>query len=179
MNDLITHVKGVLETTYPSYELVVSEVHDYYNLPFSTFACKDNTLIIYISFYIKPINQELLYMYEITNIPVPYHMNDKLIDETESKYTYINIKPTTEILAMGRSSQINLNYNDLVHCIQMSNQAVTLFAPVGVAEDLSKTQHFLCGEIKQELKLLKESITAIPFQEITEQIQQLASNLEV
>ena len=46
MNDLITHVKGVLETTYPNYELIVSEVHDYYNLPFSTFACKDNTLII-------------------------------------------------------------------------------------------------------------------------------------
>ena len=34
MNDLITHVKSVLETTYPSYELVVFEVHDYYNLPF-------------------------------------------------------------------------------------------------------------------------------------------------
>ena len=58
MNDLIAHVKGVLETTYPSYELIVSEVHDYYNLHFSTFACKDNTLIIHISFYIKPINQE-------------------------------------------------------------------------------------------------------------------------
>ena len=34
MNDLITHVKDILETTYPSYELIVSEVHDYYNLPF-------------------------------------------------------------------------------------------------------------------------------------------------
>ena len=58
MNDLITHVKDVLDTTYPNYELIVSEVHDYYNLPFSTFASKDNTLIIHISFYIKPINQE-------------------------------------------------------------------------------------------------------------------------
>ena len=45
-------------------------------------------------------------------------MNDELVDETESKYTYTKIKPTIEILAMGRSSQINLNYNDLVHCIQ-------------------------------------------------------------
>ena len=87
MNDLITHVKGILETTYPNYELIVSEVHDYYNLPFSTFACKDNTLIIHISFYIKPINQESLYMYDITTIPVPYHMNEELIDGTESKYT--------------------------------------------------------------------------------------------
>ena len=98
MNDLITHEKDVLDTTYPSYELIVSEVHDYYNLPFSTFACKDNPLIIHISFYIKPINQESLYMYDITTIPVPYHMNDELIDETESKYTYTKIKPATEIL---------------------------------------------------------------------------------
>ena len=58
-----------------------------------------------------------------------------------------------------------------------SNHAVTLFVPVGVAEDLSKTQYLLCGEIKQELKLLKESIAAIPFQELTKQIQELASNL--
>ena len=59
------------------------------------------------------------------------------------------------------------------------NQAVTLFAPVGVAEDLSKTQYLLCGEIKQELKVLKESIAAIPFQELSKQIQELAGNLEV
>ena len=45
-------------------------------------------------------------------------MNDELIDETESKYTYTKIKPTTGILVMGRISQINVNYNDLVHCIQ-------------------------------------------------------------
>ena len=116
MNDLITHVENVLDTTYSSYELIVSEVHDHYNLPFSTFSCKDNTLIIHISFSIKPIDQESLYMYDITTIPVPYHMNDELIDETESKYT--KIKPTTEILAMRSSSQINLNYNELVHYIQ-------------------------------------------------------------
>ena len=45
-------------------------------------------------------------------------MNEELIDETESKYTYTNVKPSTEILAMGSNSQINLNYNQLVHCIQ-------------------------------------------------------------
>ena len=61
------------------------------------------------------------------------------------------------------------------------NQAVTLFVPVGVVEDLSKTQYLLCGEIKEEfyLKLLKQSITEIPFQELTKQVQDLAKNLEV
>ena len=99
MNDLINHVKEVLSTKNPNYELVVSEVHDYYNLPFTTFACKDNTLIVHISFYIKPINQEPLHMYGIETIPVPYHMNEELIDDSERKYTYTKIKPSTEILA--------------------------------------------------------------------------------
>ena len=59
------------------------------------------------------------------------------------------------------------------------NQALTLFAPVGVAEDLSQTQYILCGEMKQELKILKEPIAAIPFQELNKQIQELANNPEV
>ena len=118
MSDLIIHVKEVLSTQYTNYELVVSRVHDYYNLPFSTFACQGNTLVIHISFSIKPINQEPLHMYDIKSIPVPYHMNEELIDETESKYTYTKIKPSTEILAIGSNSQINLDYNQLVHCIQ-------------------------------------------------------------
>ena len=50
------------------------------------------------------------------SIPVPYHMNEDLIDETESKYTYTKVKPSTEILAMGSNSQINLDYNQLVNC---------------------------------------------------------------
>ena len=58
-------------------------------------------------------------------------------------------------------------------------QAVTLFAPVGVAEDLSKTQYLLCGEIKEELKALKQSIAEIPFQELSKQVQDLSKNLEI
>ena len=68
MSNLIVHVNGVLKTQYQNYELVVSMVHDYYNLPFSTFACQGNTLMVHISFYIKPINQESLHMYEIKRI---------------------------------------------------------------------------------------------------------------
>ena len=49
--------------------------------------------------------------------------------------------------------------------------AVTLFAPVGIAEDLSKAQYLLCGEIKEELRALKQSIDEIPFQEFSKQVQ--------
>ena len=118
MEALIIHVQQVLEKDYPDYELVVSQVHDYYNLPISTFACKDRTLVIHISFYIKPKNQEPLFLYDIRTIPVPYHMNEELIDESESKYTYTKIKPTTRILAMGTNTQINLDYEQLIHCVK-------------------------------------------------------------
>ena len=112
---LIIHVQQVLEMDYPDYELVVSQVHDYYNLPISTFACKDRTLVIHISFYIKPKNQEPLFLYDIRTIPVPYHMNEELIDETESKYTYhTKLVPTTRILAIGSNTQINLDYEQMV-----------------------------------------------------------------
>ena len=118
MQVLITHVQQVLERDYPDYELVVSQVHDYYNLPISTFACKDKTLVIHISFYIKPRNQEPLFLYDIRMIPVSYHMNKELIDEAESKYTYTKVKPTTRILPMGSNTQINLDYDQLVHCVK-------------------------------------------------------------
>ena len=57
-------------------------------------------------------------------------------------------------------------------------QTVKLFAPVVVAEDLSKTQYLLCGEIKEVLKSLKQPITVIHFQELIKQSQELTKNLE-
>ena len=76
------------------------------------------TLVIHISFYIKPKNQEPLFLYDIRTIPVPYHMNEELIDDSESKYTYTKLKPTTRILAMGSKNQINLDFEQLVHCVK-------------------------------------------------------------
>ena len=73
--------------------------------------------MIHISFYIKSRNQEPLFLYGIRTIPVPYHMNEELIDESESKSTYTKVKPT-RTLAMGSNTQINLDYDQLVHCVK-------------------------------------------------------------
>ena len=45
-------------------------------------------------------------------------MNEELIDESESKYTYTKVKPTTRIFTMGSNTQINLDYDQLVHCVK-------------------------------------------------------------
>ena len=59
-----------------------------------------------------------------------------------------------------------------------SNQALTLFAPLGMAEDLTKIQFTLCNEIKAELQAVKESVAAIPFSDLKKKIVETTTSLE-
>ena len=58
------------------------------------------------------------------------------------------------------------------------NQALTLFAPLGMAENLTKIQFTLCNEIKAELQVVKESVTAIPFTDLKKKIVETTTSLE-
>ena len=100
---------------------------------------------------------------------------------TTSKRTIFNTCTSSNTATKPVAAVFNISGGEMKKRIENGkpNQAVTLFAPVGVAEDLSKTQYLQCGEIQEKLKLLKQSIAEIPFQELTKQIQNLASNLEV
>ena len=60
----------------------------------------------------------------------------------------------------------------------LPNQALTLFAPVGMAEDLTKVQLILCNEVKSEIKAVKDTITAIFFEEIQKSITESTIVLE-
>ena len=60
----------------------------------------------------------------------------------------------------------------------LPNQVSTLFAPVSMAEDLTKVQLILCSEVKTELQEVKESITAIPFVEIQRNVTEATTMLE-
>ena len=115
---LIQHVKQELIEKYPDYELVLDQVHEYYNLPVSTFFYSNGSLVIHIPLYIKPKLQEPLLLYDIASIPVPYHMNEALISDEESSHVYTHVKPSTEILAMSSDTYINLNYKQLEQCMQ-------------------------------------------------------------
>ena len=58
------------------------------------------------------------------------------------------------------------------------NQTLTLFAPLGMAEDLTKLQFTLCNEMKAELKAVKESVNAIPFSDLKKNIVEATTNVE-
>ena len=56
--------------------------------------------------------------------------------------------------------------------------AITLFAPIGMAEDLTKVQLILCKEIKSEIQEVKSLITSIPHDKIMQNFTELATLLD-
>ena len=59
-------------------------------------------------------------MYNVKTIPVPYHINLEMIDETESENAYTQIIPDTEMVAMNRDTYINVDKSELKQCIKFS-----------------------------------------------------------
>ena len=56
--------------------------------------------------------------------------------------------------------------------------AITLFAPIAMAEDLNKVQLILCKEIKSEIQEVKNLITSIPHSKLLQNFTELASMLD-
>ena len=117
---MIKHVKQQVAEKYTNYELVITEVHDYYNLPVSSFDYVDGILGVFVPLFIRPNLQDPMYVYNVRTIPVPYHINSEMIDETESEKAYTQIIPDTEMVAMNRDTYINVDHSELKQCIKFS-----------------------------------------------------------
>ena len=78
---MINHVEKQLAEKYNTYELVITEVHDYYNLPVSSFDYTDGLLGVFVPLFIKPRLQEPMFLYNVRTIPVPFHINPEMMDE--------------------------------------------------------------------------------------------------
>ena len=115
MRRMIEHVKQQLAEKYTNYELVITEVHDYYNLPVSLFDYVDGILGVFVPLFIRPNLQEPMYVYNVKTIPVPYHINSEMIDDTESEKAYTQIIPDTEMIEM-----INVDQSELKQCTKFS-----------------------------------------------------------
>ena len=117
---MIEHVKQQLAEKYTNYELVITRVHDYYNLPVSSFDYIDGILGVFVPLFIMPNLQEPMNVYNVKTIPVSYHINSEMIDETESENAYTQIIPDTEMVAMNRDTYINVDQSELKQCIKFS-----------------------------------------------------------
>ena len=105
---------------YNTYELVITEVHDYYNLLVSSFDYTDGLLGVFVPLFIKTRLQEPMFLYNVRTIPVPFHINPEMIDEDESENAYTQIIPDTEMIAMNKDAYINVDQSELKQCIKFS-----------------------------------------------------------
>ena len=117
---MIEHVRQQLAKKYSNYELVITEVHDYYNIPVSSFDYMDGILGVFAPLFIRPSLQDPMYIYNVRTIPVPYHINAAMVDETENNSAYTHIIPDTEMVAMNRDTYINVDQSELKQCIKFS-----------------------------------------------------------
>ena len=117
---MIEHVKQQLHDHFPDYSLVIDKVHEYYNLPLIHFAYQSGVIGIQIPLFVKPRLQEPLTLFDVRTVPVPVHVNPKLIDEHESPHAYTKVIPSTEIVAMSSDTYINIQHRQLKQCFKFS-----------------------------------------------------------
>ena len=117
---MIEYVKQQLAEKYTNYELVITEIHDYYNIPVSSFDYVDGILGVFVSLFIRPNLQEPMHVFNVKTIPVPYHINSEMVDETENENANTQIIPDTEMVAMNRDTYINVDQSELKQCIKFS-----------------------------------------------------------
>ena len=106
-------------TKYPEFELVLEDTHNYYNLPLVVYAYNKGVIAVQIPMFLKSRLQEPLHLYNLRTVPVPFHINEREMDEQESKYTHTKLIPSTEILGMSSDTYINLDRYDLEECYKI------------------------------------------------------------
>ena len=71
--ELLEHVNMELIDHFKEYELAMTEIHQYYDLPLVSYSYTDGMLILQIPIYIKHYQQQTLELFSLQTVPVPYH----------------------------------------------------------------------------------------------------------
>ena len=114
---MIREVRETLILSYPEFELVLNQVHQYYNIPIGSFTYSDGILAIQVPLLVKPKLQEPLMMYQLRTVPVPYHMDIDMVSEKENRFAYTWLKMQKPLLAMSEDTYIDLTDQALKNCL--------------------------------------------------------------
>ena len=115
--ELLEHVNMELIEHFKEYELAMTEIHQYYDLPLVSYSYTDGMLILQIPIYIKHYQQQTLELFSLQTVPVPYHPNSKSSDD---KQAYTWLKPDHDMLAMSSSTYLALDSKQLPNCRRFS-----------------------------------------------------------
>ena len=115
--ELLEHVNMELIEHFKEYELAMTEIHQYYDLPLVSYSYMDGMLILQIPIYIKHYLQQTLELFSLQTVPGPYHPNSKSADDNQA-YTWF--KPDRYMLAMSSPTYLALDTKQLPNCRRFS-----------------------------------------------------------
>ena len=72
-NEMIEH--------FNEYELAMTEIHRYYDLPLVSYSYTEDMLLLHIAIYVKHYQEQTLELFNLQAVPVTYHPNRKPSDE--------------------------------------------------------------------------------------------------
>ena len=73
--ELLDHVKMKLIEHFEDYELVMTEIHQYYDVPLISYSYTNEMFILQIPIYVKHYQQQTLELFCLQTDPVSYHYN--------------------------------------------------------------------------------------------------------
>ena len=72
LQEIIDSIKETLIKPNPDYDIVIKQLHLYYNMKLVTFRIdRERNLIIQFPIFMQPYTQQLLILYQLETVPVP------------------------------------------------------------------------------------------------------------
>ena len=72
LQEILVEVRKTLQVTNPDYDLVIDQIHLYYDMPLITFGIdKNRNLIIQFPAFVQPCTQKPLFLYQLEMVPIP------------------------------------------------------------------------------------------------------------
>ena len=100
--EIIKHVKIVLQATNPEYDLVINRLQLYYVMQLVTFGIDRNkNLIIQFPVFVQPYTQKPLILYQLETVPVP------IIDQNTQVYSYTQLQIEKPYIVLNSETYIS------------------------------------------------------------------------
>ena len=106
--EILNEVRKSLQITNPDYDLVIDQIHLYYEMPLVTFGIdKDRSLIIQFPVFVQQYTQKPLVLYQLETVSIP------ILDHNIKTHSYTHLQIRKPYIALNSETYISLRQQEL------------------------------------------------------------------
>ena len=111
LQESLMEIKKSLQVSNPDYDLVIDQIHLYYDRPLITFGNdKDRNLIIQFPVFVQLYTQKPLILYQLETVPIP------ILDQNVKAQSYTHLQIEKPYIALNSEMYISLRQQELRSC---------------------------------------------------------------